>query len=178
MGIRGLHGVRLMVRDLPPSARVLTEVLGFRAIRESPLGKDPLHRLTVFETGAGGPGAEVLVESGSHLLPARQGYGGVHHVAFRTPGDEEQLEWRQRVASAGLGVTPVIDRFYFKSIYFRIPGGILFEIATDGPGFAADEDVEHLGERLALPPFLEPQRAAIEAQLKPLEPAPSGSLTA
>jgi glyoxalase family protein len=99
---------------------------------------------------------------------ALQGHGGVHHVAFRTPDDETQLAWRERIVGAGLQITPVIDRFYFKSIYFREPGGILFEIATDGPGFAADEDAEHLGERLALPPFLEPHRATIEAALRPL----------
>ena len=102
----------------------------------------------------------------------RLGIGGVHHVAFRTPNDEEHRQWRARVAGARLGVTPVIDRFYFKSIYFREPGGVLFEIATDGPGFATDEPQEHLGERLALPPFLEPYRAQIEAGLRPIHVAP------
>jgi len=93
----------------------------------------------------------------------------VHHVAFRVPDNEAHRAWRQRISDAGLNVTPVIDRFYFKSIYFRVPGGILFEIATDGPGFAADEDIEHLGEKLSLPPFLEPRREYIESQLRPLE---------
>jgi len=97
------------------------------------------------------------------------GAGGVHHIAFRVPDDEAQRAWRERLASVGLGVTDIIDRFYFHSIYFRIPGGILFEIATDGPGFTADEDLDTLGEQLALPPFLEPQRAMIEAGLKPIE---------
>jgi glyoxalase family protein len=97
------------------------------------------------------------------------GIGGVHHVAFRTPTDDEHRQWQQQIARAGLGVTQVIDRYYFKSIYFREPGRILFEIATDGPGFATDEDAAHLGERLALPPFLEPRRAEIEAGLIPLE---------
>jgi glyoxalase family protein len=92
----------------------------------------------------------------------------VHHVAFRTPDDAEQRKWRERVAGSGLGVTPVIDRFYFKSIYFREPEGVLFEIATDGPGFATDEPADRLGEKLALPPFLERSRARIEAGLKPL----------
>jgi glyoxalase family protein len=92
----------------------------------------------------------------------------VHHVAFRTPDDDEHAAWRDRVLHAGLSVTPVIDRFYFRSIYFRESGGVLFEIATDGPGFAADEDAEHLGESLALPPFLEPRRREIEANLKPI----------
>jgi glyoxalase family protein len=182
-GIRGIHAVRLLVQNLERTAWVLTEVMGFRQTgeyavsipSESSRGIETLagngsgRRTAVFETGPGGPGAEVQVESGSGLLPRRSGKGGVHHVAFRTPDDHEHQAWRQRIAEAGLGVTPVIDRYYFKSIYFREPGGILFEIATDGPGFAADEDSEHLGERLALPPFLEPRRRQIEAQLHPLE---------
>jgi glyoxalase family protein len=94
----------------------------------------------------------------------------VHHVAFRTPDDEEHRAWRERIRVAGLGVTPQIDRYYFRSIYFREPGGVLFEIATDGPGFATDEDAGHLGERLSLPPFLEPRREEIEARLAPIAP--------
>jgi glyoxalase family protein len=167
--IRGLHGVKLMVQILDPLVELLTEVLGFRRSREYSIDGSPGHKIVVYESGRGGPGTEVYIEAGPHLPPARQGRGGVHHVAFRTPNDNEQQAWRQRIADSGLGVTPVIDRFYFKSIYFRVPGGILFEIATDGPGFDADEHIDHLGERLALPPFLEPQRERIEAQLKPLE---------
>jgi glyoxalase family protein len=167
--IRGLHSVKLMVQILDPLAEVLTKVLGFRQTRQYSLNGVPGHTIAVYESGRGGAGTEVKVEAGFHLPPSRQGRGGVHHVAFRTPDDREQEAWRERIASSGLGVTPVIDRFYFKSIYFRVPGGILFEIATDGPGFNADEDINHLGERLALPPFLEPHRERIEAQLKPLE---------
>ena len=96
------------------------------------------------------------------------GAGGVHHVAFRVTDQEEQKYWHQRINNAGLPVSNFIDRYYFKSIYFRISNGILFEIATDGPGFTADESLESLGERLALPPFLEPRRAQIEAGLKPI----------
>jgi glyoxalase family protein len=92
----------------------------------------------------------------------------VHHIAFRVPDVDAQLAWRTRITSVGLPVSQLIDRYYFQSIYFRISNGILFEIATDGPGFATDEDLESLGERLALPPFLEPQRAQIEANLKPI----------
>ncbi|HEX6544563.1 MAG TPA: VOC family protein, partial [Ktedonobacterales bacterium] len=103
----------------------------------------------------------------------RVGIGGVHHVAFRTPTNETHAAWRERLAGAGLQVTPIIDRFYFHSIYFREPGGVLFEIATDGPGFATDEDEQHLGEALALPPFLEPYRREIEAGLRPLPTAPA-----
>lgn len=168
MGIRGLHAARLMVHNLEPTARMLTQVLGFVQAREYLVEGDPRRRVVVFASGDGGPGREIHVEAGPHLVPGRLGRGGVHHIAFRTPDGEEQLAWQQRIASAGVGVTPVIDRYYFKSIYFREPGGILYEIATDGPGFDTDEDIEHLGERLALPPFLEPQREAIEAQLQPI----------
>lgn len=164
--IRGLNAVTLMVRDLRPTAWTLMEVMGFKPVREYNEGGDEQRRVTVFATGEGGPGTEVHVEAGTHLPPGRLGYGGVHHVAFRTPNDEEHVAWQRRISEMGLGVTPVIDRFYFKSIYFREPGGILFEIATDGPGFATDEDIEHLGEGLALPPFLEPRRAQIEAGLR------------
>ena len=169
--IRGLAGVTLVVARLAPTASVLTEVLGFRQARQeaSPDGGEA----ALFETGPGGPGARVRVVARPELPPARQGRGGVHHVAFRTPDEEQHQAWQRRVAAAGLGVTPVIDRYYFRSIYFREPGGVLFEIATDGPGFATDEDAAHLGERLALPPFLEPYRARIEAGLRPLAPEPS-----
>jgi glyoxalase family protein len=90
-------------------------------------------------------------------------------VAFRTPNDEEHRGWQEHLAHSGINVTPVIDRYYFRALYFREPGGVLFEISTDGPGFATDEDIEHLGERLSLPPFLESRRAEIEAVLPPLE---------
>ena len=116
----------------------------------------------------GGPGTEVHLTERPDLPPTRQGAGGVHHVAFRVPDREQQQEWRRRIVGAGLPVSEQIDRFYFESIYFREPNGILFEIATDGPGFATDEDPAHLGESLALPPFLEPRRAQIEAGLRPL----------
>ena len=100
--------------------------------------------------------------------PARQGAGGVHHVAFRTPDETQYHAWTQRLNEFGIRNSGEIDRFYFRSLYFREPNGILFEIATDGPGFATDEPMEALGEKLALPPFLEPRREEIEAGLKPL----------
>lgn len=165
-GIRGLEGITISARSLGPTSRVLTEVLGFRKAGEY---SDNGHKAAVFEVGPGGPGTEVrIVERLDLPFSGRVGSGGVHHAAFRTPNAEEHAEWRRRLAGSGLQVTPVIDRYYFRSIYFREPGGVLFEIATDGPGFATDEDVEHLGERLALPPFLEPQRREIEANLKPI----------
>jgi len=169
MGIRGLHSVTLVVAQGGPTARILTDVLGFRRLTQYPLPDDPSRGASVFEAGAGGPGAYVHVIERPDLRPGRAGIGGVHHVAFRTPDEAEQVRWRSLIAGAGLGVTPVVDRYYFRSIYFQEPGHVLFEIATDGPGFATDEDPEHLGERLALPPFLEPHRREIEAGLKPIE---------
>jgi glyoxalase family protein len=164
--VKGLHGVTLTSARPELTARALTEVMGFREAgrRELP-GGGAEHLL---EVGPGGPGGEVILSVPLELTLARQGRGGVHHVAFRVPDADTQVAWRERILGAGLQPTPVIDRFYFKSVYFREPGGILFEIATDGPGFAADEPEEALGEKLALPPFLEPERERIEAGLVPL----------
>ena len=164
-GIRGLGAVDLTVQDFGPTAWVLTEVLGFRPTEEYEEGGD---RVALFEVGPGGPGARVRVIERPGAPQARLGRGGVHHVAFRTPDEEEQRSWRERIREAGLGVTPQIDRYYFRSIYFREPGGVLFEIATDGPGFATDEEAEHLGEKLSLPPFLEGRREEIETRLNPI----------
>jgi glyoxalase family protein len=159
--VTGLYGVTLTVGEMEPTAWLLEEVLGFRRGRDE-------DGAAVFETGPGGPGAEVRVRAHPGTPPAVLGAGGVHHVAFRVPDDAAQGAWRERIAAARVPVTPVVDRFYFKSIYFREPGGVLYEIATDGPGFATDEPAEHLGEKLALPPFLEARRAQIEAGLRPL----------
>ncbi|GAC1349938.1 MAG: ring-cleaving dioxygenase [Ktedonobacteraceae bacterium] len=169
MAIHGFSAVRLTLRDLEPSARFLTEVLGFRRSRTYQMLDQT--SVTVFEVGPGGMGTKVHVQIHPEW-PVRRfvGVGGVHHVAFRTPNEEEQRHWRKRIAEEDASVTPVIDRFYFHSIYFREPGGVLFEIATDGPGFAVDEDVATLGKRLALPPFLESHRQEIEAHLRPITP--------
>ena len=164
-GIRGLGAVELTVGELEPTAWTLTEVLGFQRTGEH---VEDGGRVVDFEVGPGGPGAEVRVVERPGAPLARLGRGGVHHVAFRTPDEEEQRAWREKIGDAGLGVTPQIDRYYFRSIYFREPGGVLFEIATDGPGFTADEDAAHLGERLSLPPFLESHREQIEAGLEPI----------
>jgi glyoxalase family protein len=169
--IRGLHAVRMIVARAEMSELVLTQVMGFReAGAYNLLSEDGTvtQSVRVFQVGKGGPGAEVHLIERDDMRRGMVGIGGVHHVAFRTPTDEQHAEWRTRLAEVGLGVTQVIDRFYFHSIYFREPGGVLFEIATDGPGFASDEDVEHLGESLALPPFLEPRRREIESNLRPL----------
>jgi glyoxalase family protein len=139
--------------------------MGMRASREYRRGQSTI---LVFEMGDGGPTAELHVAVEPHLEPTHPGAGGVHHVAFRTPNDETYREAAERLRTIRAPSSGPIDRFYFKSLYFREPNGILFEIATDGPGFATDEPLETLGERLALPPFLEGSRAKIEAGLKPL----------
>ena len=165
--IRGLYASTLLVRQLDSTERVLTEVMGYGRAAEYETGPD--ERTIVYELDGGGAGREIWVVERPDQLPGQLGAGGVHHIAFRVADSETQRYWRQRLVSYGLGVSDFIDRFYFRSIYFRIPGGFLFEIATDGPGFTADEDLETLGEGLALPPFLEPHRARIEAGLKPIE---------
>ena len=173
-GIRGMGPVTLAIGRAERTVRVLTELLGYEELApfDAPEDGEPVR---VFAVGGSGPGEQVHVAERPHLPRGAVGIGGVHHVAFRTPTTDEHLLWQERLAASGMPVTPVIDRFYFKSIYFREPGGVLFEIATDGPGFTSDEDAEHLGERLSLPPFLEPQRAAIEASLRSLPFRPTGA---
>jgi glyoxalase family protein len=165
--IRGLGPIVLTVHDPARLEKVLTGVMNMRKVRDyaTPHARAPIH---VFAMGEGGPAAELHVVEQKDLAVARQGAGGVHHVAFRTPDDAQYDAWAQRLNELGIRNSGAIDRFYFRSLYFREPNGILFEIATDGPGFATDEPMETLGEKLALPPFLEPRRAEIEAGLKPL----------
>lgn len=164
--LRGFYAVLLSVPRLDWFDPILTEVLAFRQSGRAqyPQGGEVI----IYESGSGGPGRELWVVEEPDKPIARSGAGGVHHVAFRVKDQDEQRYWHERVSGAGLRVSPFIDRYYFKSIYFRISNGILFEIATDGPGFATDEDLNSLGEKLALPPFLEPRREAIEAGLKPI----------
>jgi glyoxalase family protein len=165
--ILGLGPITLSVPDLGRTARVLTDVMNMREVRTYP-AREKNGEVHVFSMGPGGAAAELHVEVNPSLPQARQGAGGVHHVAFRTPEKETFDGWVRRVTGAGLRNSGEVERFYFKSLYFREPNGILFEIATDGPGFTADEPLESLGEHLALPPFLEPRRTEIEAGLKPL----------
>jgi glyoxalase family protein len=167
-GIRGLFASTLIVRQLDPTAYVLTDIMGYQAVAEYRAPDDSKERVVVFATGQGGAGKELYVIEQPGQPHGQLGIGGVHHIAFRTPNGEEQTQWMKRLHSFGLQTSGLVDRFYFQSLYFRIPSGILFEIATDGPGFATDEPAEHLGEQLALPPFLEPHRARIEAGLKPV----------
>ena len=161
----GFHSVTLWVDDPEPTARVLTEVMGYEAgpQEDGPEGS----RLRLTAPGEARGRVVDLMRSDAPTI-GRQGAGTIHHVAFRARSHEEQAEWRERVAAAGLDVTPVIDRQYFRAIYFREPGGVLFEIATDPPGFDVDEPRETMGAELRLPPRHEPMRARIEARLPPL----------
>jgi predicted esterase/catechol 2,3-dioxygenase-like lactoylglutathione lyase family enzyme len=159
--IRGFHGVTLWVEDGERSERVLVDTLGFRPVRE----EGGTRRYAV---GDSGPGALVDVRAVGGFLHGAGGAGTVHHVAWRVPDDAAELTVRERVVAAGLQPTPVIDRNYFHSVYFREPGGVLYELATNPPGFAIDEPVERLGERLMLPPQYEGSRAQIEAVLPPI----------
>jgi len=165
--IRGLGPISLSVPDLAPTALMLTQVMNMREARAYQTPGRPGSTTHVFEMGDGGPAAELHVAVEPGLPPARQGAGGVHHVAFRIP-DAAYGDWAERLRSLRVPSSGPVDRYYFKSLYFREPNGILFELATDGPGFAVDEPADALGERLALPPFLESRRAEIEAGLKPL----------
>jgi glyoxalase family protein len=165
--IRGLGPITLSVPDLAPTDAVLTAVMNMRPIRTYAHPENAKHTVHVYEMGEGGPAAELHVAVQPDLPEARQGRGGVHHVAFRTP-DAEYDEWAERLKKMRIPNSGKVDRFYFRSLYFREPNGILFEIASDGPGFAADEPLETLGEKLALPPFLEPRRKEIEAGLRPV----------
>ncbi len=165
--LRGFFGVMLSTPLLQFTDAVLTRVLDWREVGRH-INADG-ETVVEYHMDEGAPGQIVYVVEQPRLRRAMLGAGGVHHVAFRVKNDDEQRAWRERITSARLGVSQLIDRYYFRSIYFRISNGILFEIATDGPGFATDEPVETLGERLALPPFLEPRRAEIEAGLKPID---------
>jgi glyoxalase family protein len=161
--IRGFHGVTLMLAKAAPTGAILTNVLGFREFgREGPLVR--------YAAGAGGAGDVVTIRETGGFLPGRQGRGSVHHIAFRAKDDAEQAAMAKKVRTEhGLAPTEQRDRNYFRSVYFREPGGILFEIATDQPGFAVDEPVASLGQALKLPPFLESHRREIEAALPPIE---------
>jgi glyoxalase family protein len=167
--VRGLGPIHMSVPRIDPTQTVLTRVLNMRRAREYPHPDNARHTVVVFEMGEGGPHAELHVAVQPDIPVARLGAGGVHHVAFRTPSYEEYDEWIDRLAAFSIPNSGPVDRYYFRSLYMREPNGVLFEIATDGPGFAVDEDPDALGERVALPPFLETQREAIVANLKPID---------
>jgi glyoxalase family protein len=159
--VRGLHAVRMAQRELDASTRFLTEGLGFVLVGQEGSWKR-------YAIAGGGSGRVLDVQEVPDGRRGSWGTGAVHHVAWRVPDDATEREVQERVREHGVNPTEVIDRFWFKSVYFKEPGGALFEIATDGPGFAIDESTESLGERLILPPWLEPNRVGIEDALPPL----------
>jgi glyoxalase family protein len=167
--VRGLGPIVMSAPSISDTEQLLTRVMGLRPVRTYPLAGAAKGNVHVYEMGNGGAHAELHVAVQPELPPARLGAGGVHHVAFRTPSEQEYHAWTDRLNAFRIPNSGEIDRFYFRSLYFREPNGVLFEIATDGPGFAVDEDPATLGESVALPPFLEPQRERILAGLQPIE---------
>jgi glyoxalase family protein len=172
MTLQGIHHVTGFTDDLVSANEFYESALGLRLIKKSVNQDDPD---TLHYFWANYDGERVLEHSDMTLFGwkptsrhAREGVGQTHHIAFRAEGDEQQLAWREHLLSLGHNVTPVLDRNYFKSIYFRSPDGLLVEIATDPPGFAVDEDPESLGEDLKLPEWLEGQRSEIALLLKVL----------
>ncbi len=159
--IRGTYAVTLWEEQPAMTAQLLTETMGLRLFARA-------GDVARYAFGSGAPGALVDVRAAAGSSRGQVAVGSVHHVAWRTPDDAEQLEWRAKLLAQGAHVSPVMDRDYFHSIYYREPGGVLFEIATEPPGFATDETPETLGTGLKLPAWLEPQRPAIERGLPPL----------
>jgi glyoxalase family protein len=159
--IRGLESARMVERDLVVTTSFLSNAMGFSHLAT----ENGWHRYGVAN---GKSGAYLDLQETPVAQRGAWGTGSVHHIAWRVDDDAHELEVRAHVAEKGVRPTPVIDRFWFKSVYFKEPGGVLFELATDGPGFAVDEDQAHLGESLVLPPWLEPNRAEIEATLPKL----------
>ncbi len=159
--ITGLHSISLCVEAPYRTAVLLTEMFGYEPIAEE-AGRQR------FRSPKRGLGGIIDVLCSPERMRGRMGAGSIHHVAFRARDEAEQLLWREAILARGYNVTPVLDRQYFRSIYFREPGGVLFEIATEPPGFAIDETPDALGKALKLPPWLEPQRGDIERRLQPL----------
>lgn len=159
--IRGFYGVTLSESAFDRTSALLTDTLGFQFKRE----EGDIHQFTV---GEGTEAAFVEVLCKPDLPQGRISAGSVHHVAWRVADDASQLKWRENILNHGYDITPVLDRRYFRSVYFREPGGVLFELATDQPGFAIDESIDELGTHLELPPWLERYRKRIEGQLPPV----------
>jgi len=166
--IRGLGPIVLSVPQLEPTDTFLREILKMRPVRHYLDPEETSQSVHVYAMGEGGVHAELHVAVQPGLPPTQAGAGGVHHVAFRTP-DNEYDAWAERLNELKVANSGKIDRYWFRSLYFREPNGILFEIATDGPGFGIDEDEATLGEKVVLAPFLEPRREEIVARLKPLD---------
>ncbi|MGR3462907.1 MAG: ring-cleaving dioxygenase [Roseovarius sp.] len=166
--IRGLGPITISVPDLAGTNLILTKVMNMEKVRDY-ASPDGAGQVQVYSMGEGGPSAELHVAVQPNLPAARQGAGAVHHVAFRVPDVPTIHKWAQRLNDFRVPSSGEVERYYFRSLYFREPGGNLFEIATDTPGFAVDEPFETMGEALSLPPFLEARREQIEAGLKPLD---------
>jgi glyoxalase family protein len=166
--IGGFHAVTLWERDIGPTARLLTDVFGYAEAGHQTEGGT--ERLRLQAPGDATGNIVDLIRTDAQVN-ARPGAGTIHHVAFRARSDDEQRAWIETLAAAGHRTTPQIDRQYFNAIYFREPGGVLFEIATDPPGFAVDEPAETMGQRLMLPAKYEPIRDRIERVLPPLQVA-------
>lgn len=160
--ITGLGPITIRIAEFDYLKEVLEKVLLFKEI-----GQEGAFHL--FEVGEGGNGAQVIVEKNIILPPGRQGFGTVHHAAFRVEDRAVLDEWTHRMESFGFQTSGFVDRFFFQSLYARVANGILFEFATDGPGFMGDEPYETLGEKLSLPPFLEPKREQIEGLVRPID---------
>ena len=160
--IRSFYGASLRMHDVQLIDPVLTRVFGY-----TQTGKEK--NIYEYSVGKSGRAAKLEVVEDAYASWGQMGAGTVHHIAFRAKDAKEQLVLREKVVALGISPTEVIDRYYFKSVYFRTPSKILFEIATDAPGFTADEKESELGKRLALPPFLEGERNMIEANLIPIE---------
>ncbi len=159
--VRGLHGARALERQLTPTKTFLEGAMGFQHLAS----EGSWHRYAAI---GGGSGSYFDIAEAPNAPRGVWGVGAIHHLAWRVDDDAHELAMRQRVEAAGAHPTPVIDRFWFRSVYFREPGGVLFELATDGPGFGVDEPTASLGETLVLPPWLEPRRPEIETALPSL----------
>jgi glyoxalase family protein len=157
--IRGFHSVSAALPHHEATAAFLTEIFGYRLAHEAGV------RLRFIAPGEPGPGNTIDLLSRPEAPLGRLGAGSIHHIAFRVADDEQQNAWREKLVDLGYGVSPVMDRVYFHSIYFREPGGVLFEIATDPPGFTTDETTDQLGTTLRLPPWMEDARPQIEPKL-------------
>jgi len=166
--LRGFYSILLSMPSFDQLDSILTEILNFEVVEQAKWIDQQTDAVIYQTKDASGPGTEVWLLEQPHLGRAHLGAGGTHHVAFRVKDFETEKLWRNHLIESGLYVSGLIDRFWFRSIYFRVSNGILFEIATDGPGFAIDEDLENLGEKLVLPPFLESRRREIESGLTPI----------
>ncbi|MBP1646558.1 MAG: Glyoxalase/bleomycin resistance protein/dioxygenase [Bacteroidetes bacterium] len=171
MGVKGLHHITAVASDIEETSKFYTEVLGLKIVKRTANYDDPSAPHYYFGVGDGAPG-DVVTYFGyapGKIQRGRIGTGMTHNFAFGVQDDDEQIAWRERLLSSGVEVTPVMDRRYFRSVYFWDPDGHMLEISTTGPGFMVDEELEKLGTHLCLPPWLEPEREAIESNLMPLD---------